>query len=78
MNVPSLERANPEFNSTLLNGTIVFSILKFVSILATKPISTLGTRSIGSIRVERDNTEITDKFRWGNDSGNRDFARVSA
>ena len=35
VNVPSFESANPEFNSTLLNGTIVFSILKFVSMLAT-------------------------------------------
>ena len=35
VNVPSFESADPEFNSTLLNGTIVFSILKFVSMLAT-------------------------------------------
>ena len=35
VNVPSFESADPAFNSTLLNGTIVFSILKLVSMLAT-------------------------------------------
>ena len=39
VNVPSFERADPIFNSTLLNGTIVFSILLVASILATNALN---------------------------------------
>ena len=74
MNVPSFESADPEFNSTLLNGTIVFSILKFVSMLATNAESIGQT---GSNEVNADLSQlITDKFWWSNDIWNIDFAVI--
>ena len=76
VNVPSFESADPEFNSTLLNGTIVFSILKFVSMLAT------NAESIGQTGSNEVNTDLaqliisTDKFWWSNDIWNIDFALI--
>ena len=76
VNVPSFESADPEFNSTLLNGTIVFSILKFVSMLAT------NAESIGQTGSNEVNTDLsqlvisTDKFWGSNDIWNIDFAVI--
>ena len=83
MNVPSFESADPAFNSTLLNGTIVFSILKFVSMLATNALNYRSNRvERGQMRSNKDKSDliqllrITYKLWWSNNIWNIDFAFI--